>query len=325
MPLPSSLWKTTFFGACLIAALPVSGCSDPVETEPETEAPAAFSLRFVATANGKEVGCSDAITGLGPDGKTTIEPSDLRFYVSNLKLLDDAGAEVETTLDDNDFQHNGQDGSVALIDLTSNEDGACAPSSIAFAEGTARTNDVVKGKTLLSKVATVSFDIGVPQKLMKATIATNTPEGAPSPLNEMYWSWATGYRHFVFNFTVDDGNGGKGDGYVHIGSRDCGPADGMALEDRDSCTFVNTPQVRLDDFDLKAGAVQVSLPALVKSLDFIAPIYDPDTFEVIGQGPGAECHSSPMQPDCSLVFPALGLDIDSGKADVAANDIFSAL
>ncbi|WDT76931.1 MAG: hypothetical protein MPW16_06875 [Candidatus Manganitrophus sp.] len=59
----------------------------------------------------------------------------------------------------------------------------------------------------------MTFDLGVSQPLMKATIANNTAEGAPSPLNEMYWSWASGYRHFVMNFAVeDDGNGNGGDG-----------------------------------------------------------------------------------------------------------------
>lgn len=34
------------------------------------------------------------------------------------------------------------------------------------------------------------------------------------------------------NFAVrGDGSGKGGDGYVHIGSLDCGPADGKALED----------------------------------------------------------------------------------------------
>jgi uncharacterized repeat protein (TIGR04052 family) len=307
--------------AGILFTLPLSGCSS--DPEPEPEQPAAFSLSFVAVANGKEVGCTDAIGGLGPGGKITVELSDLRFYVSNLKLLDADGQPVSFTLDDNEFQYNGKDGSVSLIDLTGTTEGACAASSIAFAEGTKRVNAAMKGTTLVSQVASVSFDVGVPQQVMKETIAAHTPEGAPSPLGEMYWTWATGYRHFVFNFAVDAGADGKGDGYVHIGSRDCGPADGHALEDRANCTYVNTPTVALGAFDLKKNVVQVDLPAILKDLDFVAPIYDPMTFMVIGQGPGVECHSSPMQPDCPLIFPRLGLDLTTGKAEAAADAIFS--
>ena len=56
------------------------------------------------------------------------------------------------------------------------------------------------GTTVIEDVAAVSFDIGVPQKLMQALIGAHTEESVPSPLNEMYWNWASGYCHFVFNF-----------------------------------------------------------------------------------------------------------------------------
>jgi len=313
--------RSALGAAWLSSLVALTGCTK--EAPPEDPKPSAFSLKFAATANGKEVGCTDEIAGVGADGKQTIGLSDLRFYVSNLQLLDSAGKPVSFTLDSNDFQYNKEAGAVALVDLTGNTEGSCGGTSIAFAEGTARTHKAVTGATLVSKVASLSFDVGVPQKIMKEVIATNTAESAPSPLNEMYWSWATGYRHFIFNFTVKDGAGGKGDGYVHIGSRDCGPPDGLALEDRDACTFVNTPKVVLAAFDLETDVVQIDLPALVKELDFIAPIYDPKTFEVIGQGPGVECHSSPMQPDCKPVFSDLGLDMTTGAADASSDKIFS--
>ena len=84
---------------------------------------------------------------------------------------------------------------------------------------------------------------------MRETIAAYTPEGAPSPLNEMYWNWASGYRHLVLNFAVGAAGSEAGEGYVHVGSRNCGPEDGLALEDREACEFVNTPAVFLPLFD----------------------------------------------------------------------------
>lgn len=299
----------------------LSGCSDgPGGGAAE---PSAFALKFTATAGGKEVGCTDELTGVGAGGEHTVGLSDLRFYISNLRFTSESGEAVALTLDEDEFQYSSDAGSVALIDLTGNSEGTCAGNAVAFAEGTARTNDAVRGMAVVEDVASVSFDVGVPQALMKETIANETAEGAPSPLNEMYWSWATGYRHFVMNFTVEDGAGEKGDGYLHIGSRDCGPADGLALEDRESCGFVNTPTVALSGFDLSSDVVGVELPLAVAGLDFVAPIYDMTTFEAIGEGPGVECHSSPMQPDCEQIFASFGVSMSSGESDASKNTVFS--
>lgn len=286
-------------------------------------APSPFTLQFAATVNGVPVSCAAEFTGLGPSGQNTIGVSDLRFYVSNVQFWDRGGNPVALKLDDNEFQLNDPAGSVALIDLTGNTEGTCGQSAIAFAEGTERTNSVLRGSTVVEDVASISFEIGVPQALMKSVIAVNTAESAPSPLNEMYWNWASGYRHFVFNFAARDGMQNKGGGYLHIGSRNCGPPDGRALKDRASCEFVNTPKFSAAGFDLRTNHVGVDLGSLVAGLDFIAPIYDPKTFEVIGQGVGAECHSAPTQPDCPQIFGNLGIDMASGGAQASGNRVFS--
>lgn len=306
----------------LVFSLAAQGCSDnPSSSEAKTLQP--FALKFTATANGQDVGCNDKVSGLGADSKQTVGLSDVRFYISNVRFFDANDKLVEITLDENEFQYTSSAGSVAMIDLTSNTEGTCKDSAVAFAEGTARTNVAMTGKTVLEDVSSVRFEVGVPQAVMKETIANNTAEGAPSPLNEMYWSWASGYRHFIANFTVENGQGEVGDGYLHIGSRDCGPADGKALEDRNACSFVNTPAVVLADFDLAKDTVRVEIPSVLANLDFIAPIYDPMTFEVIGEGPGVECHSSPMQPDCSSVFSSFGLDMATGAAIAETQKVFS--
>lgn len=280
-----------------------------------------FSLRFEATANGTPVSCTSTMTGLGEDGTASVGPSDLRFYVSNVRFYDAAGNELPVELDEDAFQYQGEHGQVSLVDLTGTSEGTCTGSGIAFAEGTSRTHPAITGRTRTADVARVAFDVGVPQLLMKEVIGATTPEEAPSPLDEMYWSWASGYRHFVFNFTVTTADG-DGEGYLHIGSTDCGPADGNALTDRDSCTYVNTPTVSLDSFDLANDTVGVDLAALLAGLDFQAPLYDPETYEVIGTGPGVECHSSPDQADCSTIFGNAGIDIRTGTASSTSNAVF---
>lgn len=309
--------KRVLTAASVFCVVALAACSD------DPPKPSPFALKFAATALGQDVNCTDKLTGMGPGTNQSIGLSDLRFYVSNLRFADAKGKPVALTLDDSEFQYNDAVGSVALIDMTGNTEGSCSGSAISFAEGTARTNKAVTGTTVVSSVASVSFDVGVPQALMKAIIANNTAEGAPSPLNEMYWTWASGYRHFVFNFTVENAAGSTGAGYLHIGSMDCGPADGRALEDRAACGFVNTPTVALPDFDLDTDTVKVDLPQFLTALDFIAPVYDTQTFAVIGEGPGVECHSSPMQPDCGPIFSSVGLDPSTGAAQASANKVFS--
>jgi len=307
---------------CIILAfLGSAGCGS---TKEPLEKPSAFELRFAAVVDGHEVGCNDDLTGFGPSGGHRIGLNDLRFYVSNLKFKDRHGRDVDLTLDKNEFQHFSSEGSVALVDLTGNTEGNCSPTSVAYAEGTGRTHLSVTGRTLTRTVTSVSFDIGVPQPVMKKTIATNTPEGAPSPLNEMYWNWNTGYRHLVLNFSVRDASGGTGAGYLHIGSRDCAPTmDGVkALGDRDSCTFINTPSVAMAAFDLESNTIGLDIRKVLDGIDFVSPVYDPITFAPIGQGPGVECHSSPMQPDCAPIFGHFGLEMDTGKANPSTDIVF---
>jgi hypothetical protein len=49
-----------------------------------------------------------------------------------------------------------------LIDLISNTDGTCKDAAVAFAEGTARTNLAMMGKTNVEDLAEIHFDVGVP-------------------------------------------------------------------------------------------------------------------------------------------------------------------
>ena len=309
----TSLRRLSVVLACALSVLACS-CS---------QRPTAFSFRFAALVDGKEVQCTDDLQGFGPKHDLHVGLNDLRFYISNVRFKDSSGNDVDVTLDTNEFQYASPEGSVSLIDLAGNTEGTCASSSVANSEGTARTHTAITGTTSTRDVSSVSFDVGVPQAVMKKNIATNTPEGSPSPLNEMYWNWNSGYRHFIWNFAVRDVVGATGEGHVHIGSIDCAPGgEAKALGDRDACTFVNTPAVSLASFDLTANIVGVDLRKVIDGQDFVTPIYDPKTFEVIGQGLGVECHSFPTQDDCPPVFGSFGLDMPTGKANATSDSVF---
>lgn len=296
-----------------------SACESEDEAPP---APRPFDLRFEAVANGQAIGCTTPVSGLGPNRDVIAGISDLRFYISNVKLFDDQGGEVPLQLDQNEFQYQNGNEQVTLIDLTSNTEGSCTQNAIAFAEGTARVNSVLRGTTTVERVRRISFEVGVPQALMKQVIASNTQEGAPSPLAEMYWTWATGYRHFVLNVQLKQGNE-QGGGYLHIGSRDCGPKEGKALEDREACTFVNTPKAEFQVEALDRSKIVLDIPAILGGFDYRSPIYDPKTFEVIGEGLGLECHSAPNQADCAPLFSGFGVDLSNGFSLASLNRAFS--
>ncbi|MEM9730855.1 MAG: MbnP family copper-binding protein [Myxococcota bacterium] len=303
----------TWACVCSLFLLVFAGACGDSAAEPEP-----FALQFAAVANGEPVDCA---TSFSPAAGLEVGVSDLRFYISNLQFWDSDGNEVETSLDENEFQYRAESGWVGLVDLTGNTEGTCAGTAISFAEGTARTNDAIVGVTQSRLVSRVTFDVGVPQAVMQEVIGNNTVEGAPSPLGEMYWTWASGYRHFVMNASLSQ-DGRTGDAYVHVGSRDCGGVDTLALEDRDRCGFVNTPQVTLDVESLETAVIAVDLAAVVAGLDYVAPVYDLDTFEVIGEDLGVECHSAPTQPDCDMIFSHFGLDMSSGDADASGNAVF---
>ncbi len=284
------------------------------------------NVRFRAVADGESVDCNSRIEGVGPSGRANFGISDLRFFVSNVNLLDLDGNPLETEIDFNEFQYKDSGGSVALIDLTDNSSGACSNTAISFAEGTARVNSIlallVNGE---QEIGGISFDVGVPQRLMKETIANYTAEDAPSPLGELHWSWAAAYRHFVMNFQIER-DGESGEGYIHVGSRDCGGNGAQALLDRDDCGLINTPKVLLTGFDPEKHEVTIDVKQLIQGLSFVTEVFNTEPpFESIGQGIGVACHSAPLesQPDCGPVFASLGVDLRSGLANAQTNSVFS--
>ena len=144
------------------------GCGGSGSDGPQTP----VSLRFRAVDNGNPVTCDSKLSGFGTDGRTSVGLSDLRFYVSNIHLFDGTGKELESKLTPNEFQRRDGAGDVALIDLTSNISGTCTGSAIAFSEGTERTNDAVQLIAEQGEINRVTFDVGVPQSLMKKVVSS---------------------------------------------------------------------------------------------------------------------------------------------------------
>lgn len=341
---PSCLRGIRRIGSTLCTALVLLGCSDDMSSGVPSEDfvdSVPFELRFAAMATDRRLACGSVIDGLGMAAAYEARIGDLRFYVSDIIAVDDAGDRLALDLDENEFQYADDSGEVALVDLTGTDADDChGDATLGFAEATARMNDRITGRVARGAIAGVEFSVGVPQALMKSVIANNAIEEAPSPLREMYWSWATGYRHFVLNMRIADsresGAGATIDGNVHIGSRGCGTDPAVhALADQSNCRLLNTPRVVLADFDPATSEVLVHLDALLADLDFVEPLidYTGETPEAVLDAygepiflPGVQCHSAPLdrQPDCGAVFASLGLDPDTGAADPARNQVFRA-
>lgn len=301
--------KTKVTLLSLATVFMLTGCDSESENETSmTE----FSLDFTALSNGETVSCDTSLTGFGTNEEYSVGVRDLRFYVSNVAFYDQYGEEIETTFDDSDFQLNHSEGFVGLIDLTDNATGTCIDS------GTERTNTALTGMMLDTGVSKVTFDIGVPQAVMKDVIATSSAEDAPSPLNEMYWSWASGYRHFVMNFAIENTSALTGEGFIHIGSKSCGDSGLLALENKDSCDYVNTAQVELTGFDPSMNTVVINLDELLTDVAFSST-----NAETATETLGVSCHSaSPdIQADCGPIFNNLGLSTDDGTASASNNKV----
>ncbi|HVO26999.1 MAG TPA: MbnP family copper-binding protein [Candidatus Margulisiibacteriota bacterium] len=297
--------------------LALIGCGgDGGDNGSTTSAMQAFSLRFAAVDGSHTVSCGTTMSGFGADQTDDVEISDLRFYVSDVQFFTADGRSLTVELDHNDFQYVSPDGTAALIDLTGTSVGACSGTGLSYPEGTARTNAALTGKVEMGQVDRVSFNIGLPQHLMKKVIAEHTAEDAPSPFAEMHWSWAFAYRYFVMNFVIADGAGEPGEGYVHVGSTDCGGDGTKALTDREACGKLNTPAVSLTGFDPAKNAVAVDIRKVLANVAF-----------EMGSGdaavPGVACHSSVEQPDCAMIFANFGLNQTTGGASAQLNTVFS--
>ena len=115
--------------------------------------------------------------------------TDLRFYVSEIRLHEEDAGQVDLTLA---VDHRWQGPSVALIDL---EDGTgdCQ-------NGTPGVYSTLKGQIPAGDYRGISFVIGVPFELNHGD-----PLGAAPPLDDsaMHWHWRSGYKFLRAGFAKD--------------------------------------------------------------------------------------------------------------------------
>ncbi len=261
-----------------LALLFMGGC-------PESGGNQVVSVSFNALVNGEVAACGEEVmVGVGNE---VAELADARIFISTLQFRNaETGEWVDVDLSQNEWQTGG----IALLDF---EDGtaACADS------GTAEMNRVVTGQIIEGEYDSFRYDVGVPFEDNHLDSAS-----APAPLNSpgMFWTWQGGYKFVRVDFAVDTVVRSRWN--VHVGSGGCA-SDAPTTAPTEECVLPNRATVRLNDFPLEGGRIEVELSELVATAD-------------LGQNteespPG--CMSAPADgADCLPTFSALGLSIDSG-------------
>ena len=282
--------RSTAAGSLLAAglALATAAAADPV------------TIRFDARVAGQPFACGQRYAGIGAS-RTTLVPTDLRFYVSEVQLLRADGSVVPVALKADDLW---QLADVALVDFE-DASGPCR-------NGTAATHTAIAGDAPAGRYTGLRFTVGVPFALNHGD-----PTTAPAPLNltAMFWTWQSGYKFVKFDAAVerpamaqkvamDDGGGAMpASGFAfHLGSTACAGESRTAAPS--ACRNPNRMTVQLDRFDAASQVIELDLGTLLA--DARPDVNTPKT------SPG--CMSFPGDADCRDVLPFLGLAYDGVPA-----------
>ncbi|MDP4299576.1 MbnP family copper-binding protein [Leptothrix discophora] len=279
-----------------LALAALAACGGGGDT-PATTQPVSIEFAAVNGLANTPVSCATVLTGMG-SGSVKAKLADLRFYVSDVKLVNAAGQEVAVTLTANEWQLTQAGHGLTLIDLENDAD-TCA--------GDAATNVRVTGTAPAGTYTGVRFTLGVPSALnhLDATAATTL---APLTNNDMFWSWTGGYKHAKIELnpenatTPDVYTGGMTNTSVtpstssntfnfHLGDTSC--TAGVPLSSS-TCLSENTSTITLATFNAGTQKVALDLGALFARSNLRVES---------GGAPG--CMSGPTDPQCQEMWSVL--------------------
>ena len=253
--------------------------------------PQSIRIDFAAKAGTQDVKCGTAITDLGT-GKVSAQLRDLRFYVSNVALVNDKGETVPVTLELNDWQNKD----VALVDLEDGT-GACADA------GTKATNTQIKGTVPAGTYTGMKLTVGVPSSLNHTDYAV---AAKPMDVQALAWSWQAGRKFAQIEVNPAGGVARPAPAapgntfYLHLGSTGCtgNPVTGETV----SCARPNRMDFSFAGFNTSTQKVVVDLAALYAGTNLN---------QDLGGAPG--CMSGATDPECAPIYKVLALDLVSGR------------
>ncbi len=292
--------RFTAIAASVLTAAGITACATAVTASAHAghQPRMKVTLKFAAVAGSTPVSCAAPITGLGT-GDTTAALQDLRFYISNVRMIRKNHTSVPMKLRRNTAYDLTRGGNrVSLIDLE-NGRGSCN-------QGDAKVHATITGTVPKGNYVGARMYMGVPFPLNHTDI---TAAPAPLDLAAMNWSWQSG-RKFAKIEVVDPG-GAPGAWaakafHVHLGSTGCtgNPATGATA----SCSGSSRMAIRLARFNPAKQKIAIDLKALLAGNDI-----------TVNRAGAPGCMSGATDPECQAVFGAMkiGWKADgsgSGKA-----------
>ncbi len=303
----------------ILLALSIALSSGAVQAQSDVEE---ITINFEGWVGEEEFVCGESYDGVGL-AQSNITPTDFRFYISDVTLVDIDGNAVPLELEqDGKWQHQN----VALLDF---EDATSTCDN-----GTEETRTMIMGTVPEGDYESLQFTLGVPQKLNHDDASI-----APSPLNltSMWWNWQGGYKflrldletekaianvgetnpsqsiHHV-NKGEDDAHGTHGQNtdskhqghqnassntyLIHLGSTGCSDS---AQSNLFGCNNPNRVNVTLEDFDAEKNVVIADLAELLSQSDLSTNQANTPN----------GCMSSPEDGDCLPILQNLNLSGDN--------------
>lgn len=245
------------------------------------------TINFAAMVGDEPFACGDSYDDIGLSNETII-PSDFRFYVHNIRLVDHQGREVPVALhQDGIWQYDD----LALLDF---ED-KISPCNL----GTVQTNTAIHGRVPHGEYDGIRFSLGVPFRHNHQEAAT-----APSPLvlTAMFWNWQGGFKFLRIDEATDLVR-------VHLGSTGCEAINPTTVS---SCSHPNRGEIILPSFDPDHDVIVANMGALFAGADL----------SVNQEGTPPGCMSGQADEDCHPIFEAMGVNFHNGMPDPSRQTFF---
>jgi len=309
-------WPAASLPAALTVglSLALSACGGGGGDAPASTTSAAatqdVSVQFAATVADTVVDCGSTLSNLGSP-LVNAHLRDLRFYLSNVRLVSQSGTEVPITLNQNDNQYGSGLNSAVLIDLTSKQTGTACEQSI---DGSAETYTTIVGKVPPGTYVGLRATVGLPAALNHSdTMGQDTP--AVLQNMAMGWSWQSGRKFIKLEVDpvggVTNADSSTASTYnVHIASTDCSGTVSTGF----GCTKANMVGI---DIALNPGTQQVALDL---NEVFRGVNLSSNATGAVG------CMSATDDTDCSTLFNNLRLNLSTGgNLGLPAQPVFKAI
>lgn len=278
-------FRPWFVSAAAAGAILAIADSSAVRVAAQSPSSQPVNIRFRAMLGDVPASCTSAFQNIGTS-HSTLHIQDLKFYVSNVRLVTTAGADVPLRLEQDG---RWQQDDVSLLDFEDGT-GTCA-------NGSKDQHAVITGEAPAGQYAGLRFTIGVPFEKNHRDPVT---AGAPLNLSRMFWVWNAGYKFLRFDYTS---SGQPRGAFVHLGSTNCTPNQ-TRLTIPTNCAHPNRVEVTLPVFDVAKDVVVADFASLLADADI--DVNTADTAE--------GCMSGQSDPECAPVLARLGLPVGDKPA-----------